>query len=98
MAAEIAVAMCTFFNVDLYYCFEKNGVLKEVWDDNSVIENINTQTYQALIADGHPRANQIYQDWNQVNMNAFPNLSDEDIEAILEYVEGLYYAYNQVIE
>jgi len=33
----------------LYYCFEKNGVLQDLNDDASVIENINTETCKSLI-------------------------------------------------
>ena len=41
----------------MYYCFEKQGVLKDVNDDNSVIESITTESYktlkeQGIIADG----------------------------------------------
>lgn len=49
IASEIAISFTSKYNVELYYCFEKNGVLKDVTDDNSVVENINTQTYQTLI-------------------------------------------------
>jgi len=43
--------------VTLHYCFEKNGVLRNVADDNSVISEINLTTYaelkaQEIIADG----------------------------------------------
>ena len=32
-----------------YGSFEKNGVLKDINDEASVIENINTETYKSLI-------------------------------------------------
>ena len=57
IASELAIGFANQYKTELYYCFEKNGVLKDVNDDKSVIENINTKTYQTLkekgvIADG----------------------------------------------
>ncbi len=42
---------------------------------------------QALIKSGDSRAVAIYEEYNQVAMNAFPQLSDQDIDNILAYVE-----------
>jgi mono/diheme cytochrome c family protein len=39
----------------------------------------------ALIKSGDAYANKIYNEWNQVAMNAFPQLSDTDINNILAY-------------
>ena len=52
IASELAIGFATKYNSELYYCFEKNGVLKDINDDNSVVENINTKTYQNLIDKG----------------------------------------------
>ena len=52
IASELAIGFANQFKTELYYCFEKNGVLQDVNDDNSVIENINTKTYQTLIDKG----------------------------------------------
>ncbi len=52
IASELAIGFATQFKAELYYCFEKNGVLNDVNDDDSVIENINTNTYQTLIEKG----------------------------------------------
>jgi cytochrome c2 len=41
----------------------------------------------ALIKTGDARANAIYNEYNQVAMNAFPQLSNQDIDNILAYVE-----------
>lgn len=49
IASEIAIGFASIFKTELYYCFEKNGVLENVEDDNSVIENINTATYKELV-------------------------------------------------
>ncbi len=48
IASEIAKAMSGNYQVELVYCFEKNGVMMDVDDDNSVIEKINKEKYQQL--------------------------------------------------
>lgn len=40
----------------------------------------------AVIASGDKYANEIYTKWNKTAMTAFPNLSNEDIDAIITYV------------
>ncbi len=42
---------------------------------------------QAMIKAGDPQAVAIYEEWNKVAMNAFPNLSNEDIDNILAYTD-----------
>lgn len=57
VAAEIAKAMSTNYKTHLIYCFEKNGVLKDIADENSVIEEISKSDFTQMketkqIADG----------------------------------------------
>ena len=57
IAAAVAVALAEFYAVTLHYCFEKNGVLRNAADDNSVIPKINLAAYlelkqQGIITDG----------------------------------------------
>lgn len=57
IASELAIAFAKKYQTELYYCFEKNGVLLDVNNDDSVVENINQEKYQELlekriIADG----------------------------------------------
>ena len=42
----------------------------------------------ALIATGHPRANEIFNAFNKVQMTPFPTLTDDDIASLLLYIEG----------
>lgn len=49
IASELAIALSKIFKTELYYCFEKNGVLKDVNDDRSVIELITSENIQQLI-------------------------------------------------
>lgn len=48
ISSEIAKALSDDYEVELVYCFEKNGVLEDVNNDNSVIERINKETYENL--------------------------------------------------
>ena len=57
IAAEVAINMSEFYTTTLYYCFEKKGVLRDISDENSVIEQIDNKSYtrylmQGIIADG----------------------------------------------
>jgi len=49
IASELAIGFATLYHTELYYCFEKNGVLKDVNDDDSVIQQIDSTNYQNLI-------------------------------------------------
>ncbi|WP_298512041.1 acetylglutamate kinase [uncultured Kordia sp.] len=49
VASELAIAFANDYTTELYYCFEKNGVLENIHDDNSVIETIDTKNYQSLL-------------------------------------------------
>lgn len=48
IASELAIALSIFFDVNLIYCFEKQGVLMDFEDDTTVIETISVATYQEL--------------------------------------------------
>lgn len=52
IASELAIAASEVFEVTLNYCFEKAGVLTDVEDENSIIEQINSALYSKLKAEG----------------------------------------------
>lgn len=52
IAAELAKSLSIKYEVELIYCFEKNGVLRDVNDDRSVIEEINSSLYRELKNEG----------------------------------------------
>jgi acetylglutamate kinase len=57
IASAVAVALAEAYTVKLHYCFEKNGVLHDVANEQSVIPEINSAAYaelkeQGIIADG----------------------------------------------
>ena len=52
IASTLAVGLSEKYDVTLKYCFEKQGVLSDVNDDNSVIPNISYEAFQQGKADG----------------------------------------------
>lgn len=52
IASELAIAASKVFEVTLSYCFEKAGVLTDIEDENSVIEQINSTLYSKLKEEG----------------------------------------------
>jgi acetylglutamate kinase len=52
IASELAIALAKNYTVELYYCFEKKGVLKTIKDEDSVISHIDINTYEKLKKDG----------------------------------------------
>ncbi len=45
---------------------------------------------QAMIAKGHPRAVQVFNEWKPTVMNPNTGLSDQEMEDIIGYIEGVY--------
>jgi acetylglutamate kinase len=52
ISSALAVALSEEYEVQLNYCFEKKGVLKNVADDDSVIEMMTPQDYKELLSNG----------------------------------------------
>jgi len=52
IASALAIALAPFYLVQLNFCFEKKGVLRNVDDDNSVIDTITPQNYKILLSEG----------------------------------------------
>lgn len=52
IASETASALASSYNVRLVYCFEKQGVLRDIADEKSVIPLITSATYTELRASG----------------------------------------------
>lgn len=48
IASELAIAFGKYYRTELYYCFDKQGVLKDVQDPTSVIERMHFKEYQEL--------------------------------------------------
>lgn len=48
IAAVLSRSLSRFYNVKLVYCFEKNGVLPDVNDDQSFLPQLNAKTYHDL--------------------------------------------------
>lgn len=52
IAGEVAKAMASSFDVELVFCFEKPGVLRNQDDDSSVIEEIRKDDFKRLVDEG----------------------------------------------
>ena len=52
IAGETAKALAGLFDVTLVYCFEKKGVLRDEYDDDSVIPVITPELFQKYVAEG----------------------------------------------
>jgi len=71
IAAELAVGLADFYQTDLHFCFEKNGVLQDINDEASVIPLITLENYEQLkikkiIANGMlPKIDNAFQSLNR---------------------------------
>lgn len=91
----------TLFKNQCASCHNKNmkdnltgpalGGVQDRWADYPQ-EDLYTwiRNSQAMIADGHPRAVELWAQWKPTVMNAFPNLTDREIESMLAYIDGVY--------
>lgn len=52
MAAKIASSLTDLFDVSLIYCFERNGVLSDVENEESYMPDLNKQQYLKLKTEG----------------------------------------------
>ncbi|KAA9338466.1 acetylglutamate kinase [Hymenobacter busanensis] len=52
IASTVARALAASYEVELHFCFEKDGVLADITDDASVIPQIQPAQYQQLKAEG----------------------------------------------
>ena len=52
IASVLAISMSKHFDIRLIFCFEKEGVMKDVNDPNSVIRNLNKELYDKLLKEG----------------------------------------------
>lgn len=52
IAADLAIELSNYYTVNLFYCFEKKGVLLKPEDDNSVISELTYDRFKELQLDG----------------------------------------------
>lgn len=52
IASALAVSLSSIYETKLVYCFEKNGVMRDINDANSIISEINKASFNQLKADG----------------------------------------------
>lgn len=76
IATEIAIGMSQEYATELIYCFEKNGVLEDVNDSDSVISKINKKDFEDLL-----KAEKVHDGMLPKLENAFHAL-DNNVEAV----------------
>ncbi len=52
IATELGMALSKFYMVDMIFCFEKKGVLKDLEDDGTLIPRISAGSYEELKQNG----------------------------------------------
>ncbi len=73
------------------------GGVEERWEDYSQEELYAwIRNSQKMIADGHPRAKELWNQWKPTVMNSFTNLTDEEIANLLAYVDVQYNKVDEV--
>lgn len=61
--------------------------VEDRWDDRKMLYEW-VRNSAAVIKKGYPRAVAVYTEYNKVQMTAFPELKDQDIDAILTYINA----------
>src|SRR5690606_12087309 len=58
------------------------------WDNDTTRVRAFIRNSQELIRSGDPRAVEIYEQYNKSIMTPMPHLTDQEIDLIVEYIEG----------
>lgn len=66
------------------------GGVRERWSGKEDLLYAWIRNTQTVIAMGDEYAVNLYNEWNKSAMNPYPNLTDEDIENLLVYIDGMY--------
>jgi len=85
------------FQVNCASCHNRNMVddltgpalrdVTERWSGRETLLYDWIRNSQKVISTGDPYAVELYKKWNKNPMNAFPNLTDENIADLLSYIE-----------
>jgi len=67
------------------------GGVRERWKDNDANIYDFIRNPQAVIKSGNGYAKNLFKKWTPNEMPPFLNLKDEEIEAILDYIDEIYY-------
>lgn len=66
------------------------GGVQERWADQPEVLYSWVRNSQAVVQSGNAYAVNLYNEWNQAVMQAFPTLTDEQIDKVLAYVDARY--------
>ena len=65
------------------------GGAQERWGDDEALYSW-IRNSQAMIAAGHPRAVELWNEWKPTIMTAYPDLTDDEIGSLMAYINGTY--------
>ncbi|MCC7301465.1 MAG: acetylglutamate kinase [Bacteroidia bacterium] len=77
IASTLAVSLASTFEVQLNFCFEKPGVLREAEDENSFVSRLNLSLYRQMKSE------------DRITRGMIPKL-DNSFQAIQSGVQGVY--------
>ena len=64
--------------------------VRDRWSDYPISDLYNwVKNSSKLVEEEHPRAITIYKEWNRSTMTTFSGMTDEEVEAILVYIENV---------
>ena len=52
ITSQVAIGLSALYETSIYYCFELNGVLRDIANKDSVIKHIDSKLYKELLAQG----------------------------------------------
>ncbi len=52
ITSQVAIGMSAIYDTSIYYCFELNGVLKDINNKESVVKHIDSKIYKDLLEQG----------------------------------------------
>lgn len=100
LADEVADQGKALFKANCGSCHNKNmiddmtgpalGGINERWEGREELLYQWIRNSQAVIASGDSYAVSLYNQYNKSVMTAFPNLTDDEVNALLVYIQGVY--------
>jgi acetylglutamate kinase len=89
VACKTAIALSEKFDVELIFCFDQNGILADVSENDSVITQLTENYHQLLSSQG-----QIHSDMKLILQNAFQSLKNGVAQVRVCHVNDIHRALN----
>jgi len=66
------------------------GGVQERWENEEDLYAWIRNSQKMIFEVGHPRALELWEEWKPTQMNAFENLTDDEIASTLVYIDYVY--------